>query len=762
MRQSSRSVRRCPPGQVVLDVNAERSRRPRRKGDEAGAARPQAEGRSRRLERLPAGAALPRPRDFSALSCSRRGRVRGAVAARDYYGPMALTLLAGPANAGKVALLLDRYLADSRPRAGPDRADGIGRRTGRARPAARGRGALLGGSIGTFDDVFERIAAGNGGRAPGRRATRSARSSCAASSPARRSASSTARRASPGSPTRSARRSPSSRPACSIPTTLDGDLAELYRRYRAELDRLGLWDRDLRRRYAAERLAGDLAAWDGRPVYAYGFEDLSAAQWQLLEAFAGRVDVTVSLQYEPGRAVFASLERTATDLARPRRRAASRSCRPDTGTTRIPRWPTSSGRSSRTSRRPRPTARARSASSRAPARARRSSSSPTRSSSSLRGGTAPERDPRRLPVARPGARAARGGIRRARRPVRARRARCGSPRRRSGTRCSRCSATRGSAAAAATCSASSAPRTPGSARAHADFLEGRLRGRGIRSPERARGGDRRSCAAGRSPPSSACAAAHSSIAGVRELAASMLRAAHGLDAPPATEAARLDLRAYQALLTAARRARGLERARRRALGRGALRRARARAGPHRLRARPATSRSSTSSARAPAALEVVFVLGLEEGVFPQRTQSSPFLDDDRRRELDGRARLGEARPRVARPLPLLHGVHPAVPPALPRPRGGDRRRSAAPAEPVLGGRPRRAPARRRHAVDAPPRALRAGLADRGRPDRARAAARARVALDAATRDAASAIAQRERLGAADRPRARRVHAARRS
>ncbi len=38
-------------------------------------------------------------------------------------------------------------------------------------------------------------------------------------------------------------------------------------------------------------------------------------------------------------------------------------------------------------------------------------------------------------------------------------------------------------------------------------------------------------------------------------------------------------------------------------------------------------------------VEVVFVLGLEEGVFPQRTQSSPFLDDDRRRELDGRARL---------------------------------------------------------------------------------------------------------------------------
>ena len=39
------------------------------------------------------------------------------------------------------------------------------------------------------------------------------------------------------------------------PDELDGDLAALYAAYRAELDRLGLWDRDLLRRRAAERLA---------------------------------------------------------------------------------------------------------------------------------------------------------------------------------------------------------------------------------------------------------------------------------------------------------------------------------------------------------------------------------------------------------------------------------------------------------------------------------------------------------------------------
>jgi hypothetical protein len=78
---------------------------------------------------------------------------------------MALTLLVGPANAGKVALLLDRYLADlprepvlivpNRPDVERVERDLIGR-----------AGALLGGSIGTFDDVFEAVAGGDGDRRP--------------------------------------------------------------------------------------------------------------------------------------------------------------------------------------------------------------------------------------------------------------------------------------------------------------------------------------------------------------------------------------------------------------------------------------------------------------------------------------------------------------------------------------------------------------------------------------------------------------------
>jgi hypothetical protein len=78
-----------------------------------------------------------------------------------------LSLIAGPANAGKVALLLERYLAALAGNSSPERqpvlivpnrsdVDRV------ERDLLRRSGALLGGSIGTFDDVFERIAFGDG------------------------------------------------------------------------------------------------------------------------------------------------------------------------------------------------------------------------------------------------------------------------------------------------------------------------------------------------------------------------------------------------------------------------------------------------------------------------------------------------------------------------------------------------------------------------------------------------------------------------
>src|SRR5262249_14006033 len=94
-----------------------------------------------------------------------------------------------------------------------------------------------------------------------------------------------------------------------------GDLAGLYAPYPTELRRLGVRDPHVLGRHAAERLEADRAAGAGVPVFAYGFGDLTAAEWSLLEALAGRAEVDVSLPYEPGRVAFASLRRTVDDLA---------------------------------------------------------------------------------------------------------------------------------------------------------------------------------------------------------------------------------------------------------------------------------------------------------------------------------------------------------------------------------------------------------------------------------------------------------------
>ena len=99
------------------------------------------------------------------------------------------------------------------------------------------------------------------------------------------------------------------------PRDLDEPLASLAAAYRAELERIDGWDRGMLRRRAVERLTSDLGAWGDSPVFAYGFEDLTGAEWRLLEALAARAEVHVSIPYEPGRAVYASLRRTVDDLA---------------------------------------------------------------------------------------------------------------------------------------------------------------------------------------------------------------------------------------------------------------------------------------------------------------------------------------------------------------------------------------------------------------------------------------------------------------
>ena len=226
---------------------------------------------------------------------------------------MTLSLLAGPANAGKVALLLERYLArlDDEPTLIVPNASDVDRVE---RDLLARSGCLFSGTIGTFDDLFGRLVRNDPTQRPV--ATDVQRGLVVRRALAATSLNGLSRSARTGGFADTLLVTLGELEQGMLdPDDLGGDLAKLYAAYRSELDRLGLWDRDLLRRRAAERLENDLGAWQGEPVFAYGFEDLTGAEWSLLSALAGRTEVEVSLPYEPGRVAFASLSRTAEDLS---------------------------------------------------------------------------------------------------------------------------------------------------------------------------------------------------------------------------------------------------------------------------------------------------------------------------------------------------------------------------------------------------------------------------------------------------------------
>jgi ATP-dependent helicase/DNAse subunit B len=548
---------------------------------------------------------------------------------------MGLSLVVGPAKAGKVALLLERYLAclDDEPflivpnRSDVDRVerDLLGRRP-----------CLLGGAIGTFDDLFERIAGEDPAAlrpvGPAQRVlvARHAVDETLSSSESLRLAASSARSAGFADTLLSALGELES--GLLDPADLDGDLAGLYGAYRRELDRLGLCDRDLLRRVAVERVQNELAAWHGEPVFAYGFEDLTAAEWSLLEALAGRAEVEVTLPYEPGRAAFASLRRTAEDLA----------ALADGRTTELP--PRSSEYAApalahleRTLFEPRPDS--------APA--------PDGSVRFLEG--AGTRDTLEL-VAEEILRLLGDGVaaeqiglvvpgtERFRAPLETALTGFGIPyaleaRRRLGTTplgFTMCSLLRFAWASGGRRELFVFLRSPysGIARSSVDYVEGRLRGRAVESPDRVVEEAEKL----REAPLSVLRdlrAASDPVGAVRALLAAMLRCAYGLDAPPAGESSRLDLRC---LGTATRVLDELEGWLRlgEPLAREELIAALERAEVAAPAAEPGRVAVLDLLRARTRRFEAVFLLGLEEGSLPRRDRGSPFLDEDRRRELGGR------------------------------------------------------------------------------------------------------------------------------
>ena len=96
-----------------------------------------------------------------------------------------------------------------------------------------------------------------------------------------------------------------------------GRLGELYRDYRRELARIGRLDPRQRAVRALDAVRREPSLWGATPVLLYGFDDLSELQLDVVETLGRVVDarVTVSLTYEPGRVAFAGRAATVAALA---------------------------------------------------------------------------------------------------------------------------------------------------------------------------------------------------------------------------------------------------------------------------------------------------------------------------------------------------------------------------------------------------------------------------------------------------------------
>lgn len=243
---------------------------------------------------------------------------------------MPLTLVIGPANAGKAGEVLGafRALADRDPfLVVPTAADALHYE----RELAAG-GALIGGRVGTFDAFVAELARRVGTPESALGEVRRERAVAAAIRDAGLRALAPSARA-PGFLRAALRLEEELGRERVTPQrlrqALDAwagrrgrraaharDVAAIHAAYVARLERAGRVDAAGRAWRALDALRSEPARWSSTPVLFYGFDDLTAPQRDAVETLARRAetDVWVSLPYERGRAAFADRAGLAEDL----------------------------------------------------------------------------------------------------------------------------------------------------------------------------------------------------------------------------------------------------------------------------------------------------------------------------------------------------------------------------------------------------------------------------------------------------------------
>jgi ATP-dependent helicase/DNAse subunit B len=228
---------------------------------------------------------------------------------------MPLKLIKGPPNSGRAGVVRRGLIAalDRDPVLVVPNVDDVDR----FQEELCAEGAVLGAEVTTFDGLFRAVATA-GGTPPRPALTPAQRLGAVAAGVSERRPELRPLRASasqPGFPVALERLLEELQSAGLEPAAVEGeagtlegsaylgDVSALFAAYAAVRNRLGLVDRHAIARAAIGLLGAGSAAWS-RPVFVYGFDDLTRNQLDLISALATVAEVTVALPHEAGNPVL--------------------------------------------------------------------------------------------------------------------------------------------------------------------------------------------------------------------------------------------------------------------------------------------------------------------------------------------------------------------------------------------------------------------------------------------------------------------------